>query len=310
MTGAVMIDFEAAFDRLSHPLVVDKIRELGVDGKLLDWFRSYFKNRVALVRNGDTATDFQCVRAGTPQGSAISGLIFSIYINDLKKIIKCHLICYADDACLYAHGKTTQEIQAILQENLNLVNSWASQVGMKISTTKTKSIIFIPLRCNTTDKLQISLDNNLVEQVDEFKYLGVVIDKKLTFTTHFNNVCKQMTCRMYMINRYKRYFSQKWIKIFCTSLILSKLEYCLPVWGNLCKSKYERVDKIMLRLSDLVILQKHSKTRHFYNVLEKLNWLTIAERYELYSLKFVYKYIKGVNLIAPHFSCKCFEVLN
>jgi hypothetical protein len=300
MTGALMLDFEDAFNCLLHPLIIHKLKEVGVDGHLLEWFRSYFTNRMALVRHGDKSTDFMQISKGCPQGSSLSGLIYIIYVNDLEKELNCNSISYADDATLYAHG-TIIEIQAILQHNLKKVISWASQVGMKINSMKTKCITFTPPKLKSNDKLVILVVNNIIEQVEEFKLLGIVFDSSLTFTTHFNTICKEMTSRMYLINRYKRFFSQKWTRIFCTSLVLSKLDYALPVWGNLCKSMYQRVDKIMFRLSSLVILQKSCKKSEMFNVFEKLDWLTIAERYELYSLKFMFRNIINVSTLTQCF---------
>jgi len=102
---------------------------------------------------------------------------------------------------------------------------------------------------------------------------------------------KKMTSRVYMINKNKYFFNQKWLKIISTSLVISIFDYCVSTWGNLTKVQYERIDKIFLRLASLVILRRKCKTNEKFDIFEKLNWLSAAERYEIYSINFIYKHV-------------------
>lgn len=65
------IDFEKAFDKVPHNLLLDKLRIIGLRGDLLNWFRSYLSNRKQRVKVGTYFSDWRTVQSGIPQGSVL-----------------------------------------------------------------------------------------------------------------------------------------------------------------------------------------------------------------------------------------------
>ena len=173
---------------------------------------------------------------------------------------------------------------------------------MYINVDKTKIMILSPTNLKYDGNLNLQVNKRNLESVTEFKYLGVNIDNNVNFKLHINKVCKQMYSRMYLINRYKYYFCSNWLKIFSTSLVLSMLDYCIPVWGNTTKNVHERIDKIIFKLAKLVIFGTKLSKTSLFDTLEKLNWLTSAEKYEVYSLNFIHKHIINVSSLT-----RCFD---
>lgn len=169
---------------------------------------------------------------------------------------------------------------------------------MEINIKKTQSMTFSPANLRIEGEVKVKVGMQTIECVTSFKYLGVILDRSLNFHLHITKVCSEMSARMYMINKYKNYFSSNWLKIFCTSIICSKLDYCLPVYGNMCETVCNRIDKILLRVARLVILK--DKKILMYDAFEKLNWLSCKERYEVYTLEFIFKHI---ILKSPLFKC-------
>lgn len=101
-----------------------------------------------------------------------------------------------------------------------------------------------------------------------------------------------MTARLFMINRYKGYFTYKWRQIFVTSLVLSLVEYCLPIWGNISETKCEQINSIMLKAAKLVIMNNMYVKLPKIDIFDKMNWLNFQERVNVYTLDFVFKYVK------------------
>jgi hypothetical protein len=96
-SGLVFVDFSKAFDMINHEILLKNLSSLGVKNKNLEWFRRYFNNRTIAVKNGKAtsiskdrkATSIsKALRRGTPQGSSLSGLLFSIYINIIPILFK------------------------------------------------------------------------------------------------------------------------------------------------------------------------------------------------------------------------------
>ncbi len=255
MTGAVFVDFEAAFDNVQYDVLLQKMFNYGIRGKVLQVFQSYFSNRNLIVRKGNDKSEPFNMTQGTPQGSSLSSEIFSLYINDIPNYFEeCQSIFYCDDLVLYTSGESTQEIQNKLQFDLNILQDWCNLNGMKVNVLKTKCMLFgKSKKVNTTLNLCVSTSN--IENVKNFKYLGLELNESLNFENHYMQVCKTMNNRIFLLNRHKHLFTFKWRHIFVTSLILSLLDYCLPVWGDVPEYKAKRINRILLRAAKLVLLK-------------------------------------------------------
>jgi hypothetical protein len=161
---------------------------------------------------------------------------------------------------------------------------------MKINVQKTKSMLIIPPR-QASHPLCFDINGETIENVYSFRYLGVIIDDKLTWTEHLDHVCESMNSRAYLISRHKSSISQNWLHIISSGLILTVLDYCLPAWGNLAKTKYSRLDSIVFRVIKMILPNVYHRETNKYKLYEKVNWLTVAERYEFSCLSFLYRNI-------------------
>jgi hypothetical protein len=245
------------------------------------------------VKIGSSFSDTRLQKAGVPQGSVLGPLLFTIYINDLPKVVKfCLTLMYADDVILYFSGKTIAEVQSALQKDFENIAEWSALNGLTISISKTKSMMFYPPRLPTPPELIITLDGEPIECVSTFKYLGLWLEPKLSWETHSNKVLKKMSARANLIARHHHSFSKRQLKQYCDSLVLSVLSYLLPVWGSVCDSKLEEFDVILIRMVKKVLLEKSAlpSPRIIIEQFEKLDWLLAAERRDEAMLKFFFKH--------------------
>ena len=90
-----------AFDKVWHKGLLFKLRVIGINSTLLQWFENYLQNRQQrVVINGKVSTLLE-IGAGVPQGSILGPLLFLIYINDLVYDIESCIKLFADDTSLY-----------------------------------------------------------------------------------------------------------------------------------------------------------------------------------------------------------------
>ena len=97
---AVYLDMSKAFDKVWHEGLIHKLKQNGVEGKLLNLFSSYLTNRKQRVVLNGMESDWGEIKAGVPQGSVLGPLLFLIYINDLEEGIKSSVKFFADNTHL------------------------------------------------------------------------------------------------------------------------------------------------------------------------------------------------------------------
>ena len=75
-----------AFDTLDHKILISKLKNYGVRGNDLKWFKSYLNNRKQFIAYNNKYTSFETITCGVPQGSILGPLLFLIYVNDLNQV--------------------------------------------------------------------------------------------------------------------------------------------------------------------------------------------------------------------------------
>ena len=104
---AAFLDLCKAFDSLDHHIAIasyfysDCSYDVNVSPAVLQWFKNYLTGRLHRVKSLGQYSDWQIMRDGIPQGSALGPLLFLIYMNSLPpQISQGLLLQYADDTAL------------------------------------------------------------------------------------------------------------------------------------------------------------------------------------------------------------------
>jgi len=113
-------DLEKAFDKVSHKLLIRKLRYDKVNESVILWIESFLCNRKQRVKINGFYSDWADVLSGIPQGTILGPILFIIYINNLLDVCKqfIHVYLFADNAKLYKRVITDDDHQ-VLQKGLN-----------------------------------------------------------------------------------------------------------------------------------------------------------------------------------------------
>ncbi|CAL4062773.1 unnamed protein product, partial [Meganyctiphanes norvegica] len=183
----VFLDFAKAFDKVDHNILIRKLAENKIKGKLGRWIKEFLINRkFRVVANGEMSEE-QEVRSGVPQGTVLAAILFIIMINDIDEDIKrCIVRCFADDTRINMKVKTEEDKKA-MQDDLNEIYKWAEKNIMKFNEAK-----FDQMTCGVTEDVDIEpyktasgLD---IESKNIVKDLGVITSNKLLFKEHIDSI--------------------------------------------------------------------------------------------------------------------------
>ena len=186
---AVLLDFSKAFDKVSHHHLATKLHHYGMRGKMLEWVQSFLSSRTQEVILEGKKSSPAPVTSGVPQGSVLAPILFLCYINDLPNQVSSTVRLFADDCLLYRNINTTHDAET-LQEDIDKLQTWEAAWLMEFNPDKCE-IIRITNRRKKKIVTNYSIHEHQLKEVKGAKYLGVTIDRTLSWNEHINNVTKK-----------------------------------------------------------------------------------------------------------------------
>ena len=263
-------------------------------GKKYTWFQSYLSNRSQTVSINSTLSDYNDVNIGIPQGSILGPLLFTVFVNCLPSNLNCKTVMYADDTSLMCRGKNALDLQVQLESCLRDVANWFQVNKLTLNVDKTKLMIFgTNHMIDKCSNVTVSYEGNVIEKVDEFKYLGVTFDSKLTWSTHVNNVCKNVSKRIGVIRRVKYFLPNKTTMRLSNALIMPQFDYGSLVWNNFSLEQHKRLQVLHNQLAR-TILSADIRTP-VRDLMDSLKWLKLGDRWDNQLRVFVFKCLKELT---------------
>ncbi len=255
-TVAIMIDFIRAFDLMWTDGLILKLMQLKITGNMLNWIMNFLKHRTCQVKIGDTLSNIFCSDNGTPQGSAISPLLFLIMINDFPKLSSFTSDAFfADDSTIWRSGNNLPQITFHLQNDLDTICEWCKKWGFMINTDKTTGIIFSK---NTQKHININLNIGGKQIIikDKCKLLGVTFDSHLTWNAHIEDIenkTKKNLNILRCISGTNWGASKPILLTIYKALILSHIDYCCFVYNDCSLTLRKKIDTIQYKSLLIVV---------------------------------------------------------
>ena len=224
------------------------LHDLGIRGRLATFIENFLADRWIQVRVGSTISEKFDQAQGVPQGSILSTTLFNIKINSILDCLdlKTDGSLYVDDFCMCYRSKSMRTIERHLQQCINRIENWASHNGFKFSKSKTQCVHFCQLRKVHNDP-ELYLYGSLIPVVEDFKFLGVLFGRKLSFIPHIKYL--KAKC-LKALNLLKVLSHTDWgadrtvlLQLY-RSLSRSKLDYGSIVYGSARPSYISSLDTV------------------------------------------------------------------
>ena len=194
----------------------------------------------------------------------------------------CSILVYADDVVLLKSSKDHHQIKQSIESDLNNLHDYFTKLGQSINLSKTKGMIFTRRK---TAQITVKLNNIPVEFVNEFKYLGLTIDHKLTFQTHIDNIKKKVNQANGKIYYFKKFLPIRILKKIFYSLIYPHLNLHITIWGGATASAITPLITAVNKTIRNICHSNHDTATKY----RKLQILNVTQLYNLRLGEFFYK---------------------
>ena len=279
-----MLDCSKCFDTIDHGTLLSVLRLYGVD---TTWFASYLSGhsqRVQVNSGGKIHTSQLASNpTGIYQGTALGPLLFSIFSNDMHLHIdpSVRLVQYADDSQIAVCGKKEDLPQLIsrLEATLATVHKWFASRKMKINAAKTQLVTFGTKQLlQGLPPIQINFGGETITETSKVRNLGLTMDRHMTFRPHLDQVTGTCTGVLLGLAAARHWLPRDVMVMLVNALVLSRVRYCLAVYGNASSEVRDRIQKIINFCARAVT--GRSKRDHVSDAIRSLEWLRATSLYQ------------------------------
>jgi hypothetical protein len=292
----VFLDYEKAFDRVNRALLWHKLVDQNVSTKFVKAVSAMYASVKSFVRHSSKMSDPIISNVGLKQGDPSSPILYMLFVNDILEsinsdiqnlfsidTIKLFTILYADDTVIFSLSPDS------LQSMLNDIQTYCQTWGLKINTSKTKVVIFEKGRHTYHN---FYLNNEILENVNSFKYLGVELYKNGQWHRTQQKIAAH---GQRALHKLFRIISQVTLPIneLCKlfdSLVAPVLNYSSEVWGHHSAKTIETIHTKFCR--KILCVKKSTNLIGLYGELGRMP--LICQR-QINMLKYWLKIIKLPN---------------
>ena len=131
-----------------------------------------------------------------------------------------------------------------MNKELKLLYEWLCANRLSLNVAKTDFIIFRPIRTDLEDRIVLELNNTKIFESTKIKYLGLILDSRLSWKFHISELTKKLSRSVGMLFKIREYTPKSVLVSLYHSLFNSHLTYGLPAWGHTKKELTKRISKL------------------------------------------------------------------
>ena len=291
-TASIFLDLSKGFDCVNHQILLKKIYHYGIRGVAYDFFKSYLTDRLQKTFVNGVMSEWLVVVCGVPQGSVLGPLLFLLYTNDLSNASDFDINLFADDTCLLLCNVSLDELQRQCNHNAALVDEWFR--SNKLTTNSKKASNFLLSHCtreSSTSNFKINMGNVQLKRVESVKYLGVLLDEKVTWSQQIEYLSKRLSSAAGIFSKLRYYLDIRTMIEMYHALFNSKLQYAILCWGSTSSTSLSKLQTLQNKA-----IRNMNKAPRFYrldNYYLNQRILKVHDLFYLEVAKFMHGHFHG-----------------
>lgn len=247
----ICLDISGAFDNAWWPSIAEQLRGFNCPGNLYGLLGQFFNSRAIKYETSEFAIH-RMIERGCPQGSKAGPRCWNILMDSLLRQFdnrdsNVKLIAYADDTALIVGADSRTELERKVNPLLQEIVEWGHKRKLMFNSSKTECILLRGFRKRNPTIIMSGTSLRFKPQV---KYLGMILDSKLTFKPH------------------ARYIADKAVKKFAVFRAIARKDFGIKT--GVLRLLYKGIFESVISYGSGVLIQRLDST------LEKI--LVTAQR--------------------------------
>jgi hypothetical protein len=250
--SSVFLDVSQAFDKVWHSGLLFKLKSV-LPHSFFNIIKSYLSDRLFQIKFQDVLTDFKSIESGVPQGSVLGPVLYVIFTADLPTSAEATIATFADDTAILASHSDSFTASRILQSSLDSISEWMKRWRIKVNESKSVHVTFT-LRFETCPT--VLLNNVLIPTQDSVKYLGIHLDRRLTWKTHIWNKRLQLNTKLSKMSWLlgKRSHLSLESKLILYKVVFKPIwTYGIQLWGSASTSNINIIQRFQSKFLRLIL---------------------------------------------------------
>jgi len=286
----VFLDFAKAFDKVDHGILLHKVKDLGIAGKVGLWLFNFLTQRTQAVTANGAISEEHTVMSGVPQGSVLGPLFFLIMIGDIdKEVIHSTTASFADDTNICKSIEAQEDVH-LLQEDLDKIYDWAKNNNMEFNDNK-----FQLLRSGANKDIHdntslLSSEKQVISSSSHVKCLGIHLNADGTFQHHITETIKKARRIAGWILRTFYSREEECLMTLWKALVQPILDYCSQLWSPYKAMDIQALESVQRSYTRQI---RGMKELSYWERLKRLGLYSQQRRRERYSIIYVWKILEG-----------------